>query len=395
MGKNKHSEEKCAYLLFKNKQLRIVNINEIPNYLANYAISHVLVPVRKYDSHNYMMVNPKFLYHKIGSIELDSILTIHGFCYGVDFDQDDSGMHEIVQNIHLSANTLDGVCSLLESLMILNFSNTVINPEYSDEYHLFALDNVAITTTNDKKKLINSRDNKIYTNKNHSSDDYDSISSVIDRVNAMINYITMGKVIESKDIEFMEYKRLYICINNSIWRYTNSPELANLAEVVGIYQPNAGTYTFLDHYTYDLLSRFLNSTTSLQVFLYNCHDNSEIKIDDNFVMSSRYFDDYPDTFESLWEYQYELCSIPSLIELLSNFKHVASAIEIFAQTIFGKMIDDVLFSINLYVDTTNMPNARVKKKRLEYIYEVSYSQLDEKGDILYDMLETFFETYCN
>lgn len=395
MSKNKHSEENQAYLLFKNKQFKIIDINKIQDYLAKYDISHVLIPIKKYNSINYMMINPEFLYHKIGSIELDGTLAIQGFCYGIDSDQDGNGMYEIVEKVHLSADTLDTVCSLLESLMVLNFSNTIVNPDYSDEYYLFALDNVSITAINDREKLINSRDNKTCMDKNHSSDDYGSISRVIDRVNTMINYITIGKAIKSKDVEFMECERVYICINNSTWKYTNSPQLAQSAEVVGLFQPEMGTYTFLDHNTYSLLHTFLNASSYFQVYLYVCHGNSEIEIDDNFVMSSKYFDDYPDTFEPIWDYRYELYSIFSLVELLSNFKHVASAIEIFTQTIFGKVVDDTLFNIALYVDTTNMPNVRIKQKRLEYIYEVTYSDLFEKGDILYDIIETFFDKYGN
>lgn len=401
------STQDTLILLYENSNVRVINSNDILKYIGGNDITAVIVPLEKYDSYNYMMVDPDvYLYPKI-DMHVTGTLAVQGFEYGYDYDNTGNGFYEIISDFRLDAKNITELCSMIESLSILSYSNDIINPDYSDEFYLFSLDKTSISFSMNKRDVINSMDNKGILDRVHSSDDYGSISRVIDRINDVFSYGTTGKTSKNFKLCWCEYD--FIVIKNGMWmkvaplREIEERSIKRFGtllcndDVIGISLPTLGTYTFMPYMTFRIIRSFLSSNAFLMVTAYEQHPNVDFDIDkdeeDVFQMTAEMFEEFPDTFDSIYDYQYNIYSVPHLIELLSNFKHVANAIGIFIDKIFGTIVSDILFSLVVYGDSTMLPTEiKTKQKRYEFRYEITRSRLDTVGDILNDMVSTFIKT---
>lgn len=401
------STQDTLILLYENSNVKVINSNDILKYIGGNDITAVIVPLEKYDSYNYMMVDPDvYLYPKIDMC-VTGTLAVQGFEYGYDYDNNGNGFYEIISDFRLDAKNITELCSMIESLSILSYSNDIINPDYSDEFYLFSLDKTSISFSMNKRDVINSMDNKGILDRVHSSDDYGSISRVIDRINDVFSYGTTGKTSKNFKLCWCEYD--FIVIKNGMWmkvaplREIKGRSIKRFGtllcndDVIGISLPTLGTYTFMPYMTFRIIRSFLSSNAFLMVTAYEQHPNADFDIDkdeeDVFQMTAEMFEEFPDTFDSIYDYQYNIYSVPHLIELLSNFKHVANAIGIFIDKIFGTIVSDILFSLVVYGDSTMLPiEIKTKQKRYEFRYEITRSRLDTVGDILNDMVSTFIKT---
>lgn len=395
MGKSKHIDDANTALLINfDKTYRMVDARNIKKHLLNDTnkIERILIPVSKYDSVNYYMVDVHMYPLDIEHFEIIGSFALEGFECGWGSNENSMNVYEPVSTIHLSTNDTNGIYNMYESLSVIAYVNEIINPAYNDDFYLFSFDNPRFTIKKRDFECVNERINKDECKISYPSDNHGSIARAVD---TLIKMVFANKKGVSGSFKLINTDYSIITISNGHCKFfeygvgikeiLNRPKYLNGSDsIVGVFSPSVGTYTFLNSIDYILLSNL--DSMQFQIYFYEIADGVD-EVTCEHVTSSM-LDEFSDLFTEDFQLVTDLYGIEYLVQLLANFRCIANYVKLFGDICFGFATDDILFSIVGIVDTDKLPfNVSQRcSKRYEYRYEITFSKLNEVNDFVSDFI---------
>lgn len=403
MGKNKHKDDNAiAFLINYDKTYTMVDARDIKKKLYNDSnrIRYILLPVRKFDNVNYFMIEACYYPMDIEYFSVDGTLALQGLEYGYSSNENAMNVFEIVSGIHLDTNSELGVYDIYESLAVILYFNELINPTYCEEYFMLSFDNPKMVIQKRGMECINETYNKSFLDKRHPSEDYGSVSVVMNNLIKMVYSDKKGItcpedliytknsliLIASGKIEFFEFPA------SGEQRIRNLRKISKIASktnaVIGVFSLSIGSYTFMNANDFLLVS--LMECTQFQICFYEVNKDLGDLPSEHVTMAM--IEEDTDMFYENWAISADLYGTDRLIELLANFKCIANYTNLYKDVVLGKCIDEILFGVVGMININQLPFKSTKNTlRYEYRYEITYSKLNEIDDVMCDFVSKLID----
>lgn len=366
--------DKQIYLLYRDHSIGCVPTKRFANQdLTNVWL--ILFPVRVYDDFIYVPVEISTLVRPF-YFEFDGVLMLDSYAYGEDSIYNARGTSEKVRDIHLRSNTQHDFYRIIASLYSLKAVNEVINPDLIDEYYIYSISNCHILIKYDDDFIIDDYPAvSSYRDMNVDKDEYSSnIAFLLRHIERLVTITRDGRINPKPPSLIMDMSQYEIHLANDMWSHLSFHE----NDASSQFMRSFGLLAFIDQsdMILDILSQFYDFKITYQFVHYN-EDLSNIPLpdNDNIGLTCDDVDDNPEFFEVMYDGQISMYMAHNVIEIVSNLKYIMHAIKMYADCMYGKICDNIIFTLYARFNGDMVPS-----KYKEFKYGFNFNEIDKVGN---------------
>ena len=281
-----------------------------------------------------------------------------------------------MRDIHLRSNTQHDFYRIIASLYSLKAVNEVINPDLIDEYYIYSISNCHILIKYDDDFIIDDYPAvSSYRDMNVDKDEYSSnIAFLLRHIERLVTITRDGRINPKPPSLIMDMSQYEIHLANDMWSHLSFHE----NDASSQFMRSFGLLAFIDQsdMILDILSQFYDFKITYQFVHYN-EDLSNIPLpdNDNIGLTCDDVDDNPEFFEVMYDGQISMYMAHTVIEIVSNLKYIMHAIKMYADCMYGKICDNIIFTLYARFNGDMVPS-----KYKEFKYGFNFNEIDKVGN---------------
>lgn len=366
--------DKQIYLLYRDHTIGCVTTKRFESVDLS-GVWVILFPVRVYDDFIYVPVEISTLVRPF-HFELDGVLMLDAYAYGTDSIYDTRGTSEIIKEIHLRSDNQHDFYRIMASLYSLKAVNEVINPDLVDEYYIYNISKTHILIKYDDDFIIDDYpSHSEYRDPNVDKDEYSSsIAFLLRHIERLVTITRNGMINPRPPSLIMDMTQYELHLSNDKWSHLQICE----NDASGLFMKSFGMMTFIDQtdMIYDVLSQFHDFKIIYQFVHYN-EEEVNIPIADEGELTCDAVDENPGFFDVMYDGLISMYIPANVIEIMSNLKYIIHSIKMYSDVIYGKVCDNIIFTLYAYYNGDCTPS-----KYREFKMGFNFNDLDKIGNAL-------------